>query len=318
MKFAQISEDADVLTTVLNTLHFKGQVFCYSQFTAPWALKLPASDFAHFHVCESGQGWIKLEGTELPIPMASGDLVILPHGTAHVLSDDPKSKAVTFDTLLRRRSSKDHIVRHGGGGPETIAVCGSFQFENDLGNPIISLLPELIHVPHNNENCVWLEPVIKGLAHEAQHPGEGSGSMINHLTGIIFVQAVRVWIEMQPQGQGGWLGALRDNQISASLNLMHRNPSRSWTIAKLAAEVGMSRSPFATKFTSLVGEPPLSYLTRLRMNLAAGYLRNERLTIREIAERVGYESQASFSNAFKRQFAISPRGYRDKYKAKVK
>jgi len=317
MKFARTSEDSDVLTTVLNTLQFNGQVFCYSRFTAPWALKLPAGDFAHFHVCESGHGWIKVEGSELPIPLRSGDLVIVPHGTAHVFSDDPKSKAIAFDTLLRRRPAKDHIVRHGGGGPETIAVCGSFQFENEIGNPIISLLPELIHVPHDNQFCVWLEPVIKGLAHEAQNPGEGSGSLINHLTGIIFVQAVRAWIEMQPHGEGGWLGALRDKQISAALNQMHRNPGRSWTIAKLAAEVGMSRSPFATRFTSFVGEPPLAYLTRLRMNLAAGYLKNERATVREIAERIGYESQASFSNAFKRQFSISPRGYRDKFKPKM-
>jgi len=120
---------------------------------------------------------------------------------------------------------------------------------------------------------------------------------------------------MQPQGQGGWLGALRDKQIGSALNAMHQNPSRPWTIAKLAAEAGMSRSPFATKFTSLVGEPPLSYLTNLRMNLAAGYLRNGQLRVNEIAERVGYESQPSFSNAFKRQFAVSPRRYKEKYKA---
>ena len=113
MKFARTSEDSDVLTTVLNTLQFKGQVFCYSRFTAPWALKLPAGDFAHFHVCESGHGWIKVEGSESPIPLRSGDLVIVPHGTAHVFSDDPKSKAIAFDTLLRRRPAKDHIVRHG-------------------------------------------------------------------------------------------------------------------------------------------------------------------------------------------------------------
>jgi AraC-like DNA-binding protein len=317
MKFAITDQDADVLTTVLNTLQFRGQVFCYSQFTAPWALKLPASDFAHFHVCERGQGWIKLEGSESQISLGSGDLVILPHGSAHVLRDNPKSKAVALDTLIKRRSPSDNMVRHGGGGAETIAICGSFQFENEIGNPIISLLPELIHVPHGSQTCVWLEPIMKGLAYEAQNPGEGSGSMIHHLTGIIFVQAVRAWIEMQPLGQGGWLGALRDKQISLALNLMHRNPSRSWTIAKLAAEVGMSRSPFATKFTSFVGEPPLSYLTNLRMNLAAGYLRNGQLRIREIAERVGYESQASFSNAFKRQFAISPRGYRDRSQAKL-
>ena len=110
------------------------------------------------------------------------------------------------------------------------------------------------------------------------------------------------------------MGALRDKQISAALNLMHQKPREPWTIARLASEVGMSRSPFATKFTSLVGEPPLAYLTKWRMNLAAGYLRDDQISIREIAERVGYESQASFTNAFKRRFSVSPREYKDRHK----
>jgi AraC-like DNA-binding protein len=316
MKLGEINDDADLLTTVLNSLQFKGRVFCYSRFTAPWALKIPAGDLAHFHVCERGQGWIKVEGSEQQIRLATGDLVIVPHGSAHVLQDDPKSKPVALDQLLKRRSPNDSVVRHGGGGSETIAICGSFKFENKVGNPIISLLPKLIHVPHSDtQTCLWLEPILKGLAHEAQNRTIGSGSLINHLTGVMFVQAVRAWIQGQPQGQGGWLGALGDSQISSALNAMHHHPERSWTIAKLASEVGMSRSPFATKFVTLVGEPPLSYLTHLRMNLAGDYLRNGRLRISEIAGRVGYESQASFSNAFKRQFGISPRGYRDQYKS---
>lgn len=313
MKLAEIDEDADLLTTVLNALQFKGRCFCYSEFTAPWALKLPESDFAHFHVCERGQAWIEVEGVERPVLMAAGDLVILPHGNAHVLRDDPKSKPIALNQLLKRRSPGTNLVRHGGGGTETIGICGSFKFENEVGNPIISLLPKLIHVPHSDtQTCLWLEPILNGLAHEVQNPTAGSGSLINHLTGVMFVQAVRAWIQSQPRGEGGWLGALRDTQISSALNLMHQHPGRVWTIAKLAAEVGMSRSPFATKFTTFVGEPPLSYLTRLRMNLAADYLRSDHLRISEIAERVGYESQASFTNAFKRQFAMSPREYREK------
>ncbi|HEV8136356.1 MAG TPA: AraC family transcriptional regulator [Pyrinomonadaceae bacterium] len=315
MKLAEIDKDADLLTTVLNALQFKGRCFCYSQFTAPWALKLPESDFAHFHVCERGQAWIEVEGVEQSALMAAGDLVILPHGNAHVLRDDPKSNPIALNQLLKQRSSGTNLVRHGGGGTETIGICGSFKFENEVGNPIISLLPKLIHVPHSDsQTCLWLEPILNGLAREVQNPSVGSGSLINHLTGVMFVQAVRAWIRSRPQTEGGWLGALRDQQISSALNLMHQGSGRPWTIAKLAAEVGMSRSPFATKFTAFVGEPPLTYLTRLRMNLAADYLRNEHLRIGEIAERVGYESQASFTNAFKRQFAMSPREYQEKHR----
>ena len=302
---------SDVLTSVLNALQFKGKVFCYSKFTAPWAVKMKRKDYAHFHFFERGQGWIELEETGATSSIMSGDLVILPHGGAHILKDDRRTKATDIDRLLECHDGG--VLRYGGGGNETSTVCGAFTFENEIGNPILPLLPQLIHVPRGNiESAIWREQMLRLLAHEAQHPREGSGSVIGHLTGIIFVQAVRAWIETQPQGQGGWLGALRDKQISAALNLMQQKPGEPWTISKLAAAVGMSRSPFATKFTSLVGEPPLAYLTKWRMNLAAGYLRNEQISIREVAERVGYESQGSFTNAFKRGFGISPRQYREK------
>lgn len=303
---------SDVLTTVLNTLQFKGIVYCYSQFTTPWAVRMHHKDYAHFHFFERGEGYVELEATGKEVAVASGDLVILPHGGAHVLRDNPKTKAVNVDGLLQCRT--DHILRHGGGGAETNTVCGAFAFENDVGNPILPLLPHLIHVPHHKIENGWLESTLGLLAHEAQYPREGSGSIIGHLTGIIFIQAVREWIENQAQGQGGWLGALRDKQIGAALSLMHQKPGEPWTIAKLASEVGMSRSPFASRFASLVGEPPLAYLTRWRMNLAAAYLRDDQISIREIAERVGYESQASFTTAFKRSFSLSPREYKQKNK----
>jgi len=316
MKIDYANAVSDVLTTVLNALQFQGKVFCYTRFTEPWAIRLDRKEYAHFHFFERGQGWVELEETGAEIPVASGDLVILPHGGPHLLRDKQKSKAVNVEELLACRDVL--TLRHGGGGSETTTVCGAFTFENPAGNPILSLLPDLIYVPQEKiQSAVWLEPMLRLLAHEAQNPREGSGSIIGHLTGIIFVQAVRAWIESQPEGQGGWLGALRDKQISSALNLMHQKPGEPWTIARLAAEVGMSRSPFATKFTSLVGEPPLAYLTKWRMNLAAGYLRDDQISIREIAERVGYESQASFTNAFKRNFSLSPREYKEKHKPVV-
>ncbi len=311
---------SDVLTAVLNTLQFTGKVFCYSKFTAPWAVRMNRKEYAHFHFIEHGKGWVEVEDNEEKITrkveVAGGDLVILPHGGAHVLRDNLNTKAVNVDGLLQCR--RDHILRHGGGGAETTTVCGAFAFENQFGNPILPLLPHLIHVPGERiQSGTWLESTLRLLAHEAQFPREGSGSIIGHVTAIIFIQAVREWIETQTQGQAGWLGALRDKQIGSALSLMHQKPSEPWTIAKLASEVGMSRSPFATKFTSLVGEPPLAYLTKWRMNLAAGYLRDEQISIREIAERVGYESQASFTNAFKRNFSLSPREYKQKHKLTV-
>jgi len=301
----------DVLTTVLNTLQFKGKVFCYGRFTAPWAIKMKRKEYAHFHFFERGQGWIELVETGKKTALATGDLVFLPHGVPHILRDNSRARAVNIEQLLACRDVL--TLRHGGGGSEATTVCGAFTFGNQSGNPIFALLPDLIHVRREKlDSTVRLEPMLKLLAHEAQTPREGSGSIIGHLTAIIFVQAVRAWIEEQPQGQGGWLGALRDKQISLALMLMHQRPAEPWTIAKLATQVGMSRSPFATKFKSLVGDPPLSYLTKWRMNLAAGHLGDNQASIREVAERVGYQSQASFTNAFKRSFGISPTEYKQR------
>lgn len=301
---------SDVLTMVLNALQFQGKVFCYIKLTSPWALRLKRKEFAHFHFFERGQGWVVLEDTGAEILVSGGDLVMMPHGGGHLLRDTRKSKAVNVEELLPCRDVL--TLRHGGGGSETTTVCGAFTFENQIGNPILPLLPDLIHVSREEvQSAPGLGPILRMLAHEAQNPREGSGSIIGHLTGVIFVQAVRSWIQSQPRGQGGWLGALRDKQISSALNLMHQRPSEPWTTTKLASAVGMSRSPFASKFTSIVGEPPPAYLTKWRMNLAAGYLRDDQLSIREIAELVGYESQASFTNAFKRNFSVSPREYKE-------
>jgi AraC-like DNA-binding protein len=314
VKFDYGKAVSDVLTDVLNTLQFKGRVFCYCKFTAPWAIRLRARSCAHFHFIERGQCWVELEETRGATSVAAGELVILPHGAAHILSDNRRAKAADVDCLLE--GSDDLVLRHGGGGAETSTVCGAFTFENQVGNPIVSLLPRIVHVQKDQVGTsVSLRSVLRMLADEAGFRREGSGSIIGHLTGIIFVQAVRAWIQTQPHGQGGWLGALRDKQISAALNLIHRRPDEPWTISRLAGEVGMSRSPFANKFTSLVGEPPLTYLTRWRMSLAAGHLRNDQMRIRDVAARVGYESQASFTNAFKRSFAVSPTEYKKKQRA---
>ena len=134
--------------------------------------------------------------------------------------------------------------------------------------------------------------------------------MISRLTEIIFVQAMRLWMASQPAGQGGWLGALRDPHIGAALGLIHRAPERPWSVAALAREVAMSRSPFAARFTTLVGEPPLAYVTRWRMHLAARHFRSDSLSVSEVADRVGYKSAAALSKAFKRCFGLAPGTYR--------
>jgi len=305
--------ESDVLTEVLQTLRLRGQVFCVCDLSAPWSMSLPAGDLAHFHVLERGAAVLRVQPEQTPITLETGDLVILPHGSGHILSDGAKRTPVRLEELLARRRLRDGVLRHGGKGPETHMICGAFHFENGANNPIMPLLPRVIRVRAGAGNAVdWLKPTLDLLANEARHAGQGSGALVTRLTEIIFVQSVRAWIADQPVGSGGWLGALRDRQIGAALALMHQAPEHDWHVAELARKVGMSRSPFAARFTTLVGMPPLAYLSRWRLHLSTTLLKTDQLAVRAIAERVGYESEAAFSKAFKRHFGAPPGVYRRK------
>lgn len=307
----------DVLTDVLDALQIEGQLYCIAELTAPWSVKEIAANHIFFYVIERGGGWIKLKSDEKPVALASGDLILIPHGDEHVISDNPKTKPVAMSEILGDKSPVEHIVKYGGGGNLTNFVCGSFHFNDAAENTLIASLPRLLHITaHDHQTSRWLEPTLHLLSFEVRNPQAGSSSIISRLTGIIFVQAIRIWIETQTNEKSGWLTALKDKQISRALNLLHRKPSESWTVAKIAAAVGMSRSPFAAKFSALVGEPPLAYLKRWRMNLALKYLQTEPLNIGEIASRVGYASEAAFSKSFKQHFGKSPRDYK-KTKAKI-
>ncbi len=306
------SGTTDVLSDVLGSLRLEGTVFCRSELSAPWGMAIPAGTLAHFHVIERGSCWLRLRGEPRPIALAGGDLVVIPHGQGHTLSDTPHTRPVPLGKLMGgQRGGSCPVMSYGGGGSETQLVCGAFAFERREAHPLLSLLPPLIHVPGSQGRAVdGLEPALRFLADEARQGRPGAETVISRLTGVIFVQAVRAWTERQPEGQGGWLGALRDRHVGAALGLIHREPGRDWTVAALAAQAGLSRSSFSARFTRLVGEPPLSYLTRWRMHLAAGWLRHEDAALAELAERAGYESEAAFSKAFKRRYGIAPGAYR--------
>jgi len=302
----------DALTDVLSSLHLRGFVFSYSEFSAPWALELPPGKFAYFHVVERSGGWLKLNGEKEWRSMTGGDLVVIPHGGGHIVGSDTKTKPLSLKQFLRLRD-EGGLVRHGGGGPETHLVCGVFEFEDGIDNPLISLLPRFIHVRDARAHAAgWLESTLRQLSHEARHTRPGSQIMVTRLTDVVFVQAVRAWLDGQPKDQGGWLGALRDRQIGHALGLMHRDPGYDWSVESLANKASMSRSKFAAKFKALVRESPLAYLNRLRLNTAASLLMQGNLTVAEVAHQVGYDSETAFSSAFKRRYGVAPGSYRRK------
>jgi AraC-like DNA-binding protein len=300
----------DALTDVLNSLRLTGRVFSYSEFSAPWALELPPSPFAYFHVVGRSGGWLKLKDEKEWRPFTGGDLVVIPHGGGHIIGSDSKAKPLTLKQFLRLRD-EDGLVKHGGGGPETHLICGAFEFENGTDNPLISLLPRFIHIRDPRESAAgWLDNTLRQLAYEARYTTPGSQIMVTRLTDLIFVQAVRAWLSQQPKDEGGWLGALRDKQIGQALGLMHRDPEQDWSVESLADQVSMSRSKFAAKFKRLVKESPLAYLSRLRLNIAAALLVETDLTVGEISHRVGYEAETAFSSAFKKRYGAAPGIYR--------
>ncbi len=306
------ADAADVLTTVMDAVRLRSRVFCRSELKAPWGMALKRSDYAHFHVIERGGAWLRIAGKE-PVALAGGDLVVVPHGTGHTLADSLVTKARPLADMAGHRASEGGcvVMRGGGAGAETQLVCGSFRFERRDAHPLLELLPPLIHLrPAETPAADWLEATLRFLAWETRESKPGTETIVSRLTDVLFVQVLRAWIETAPEGRGGWLGALRDRQIGSALAHLHRSPERDWTNASLAEAVGMSRSRFAARFTALVGEPPLAYLSRWRLETAAGLLQAGAPGLAEVASRVGYESEAAFSKAFRRRFGVPPGAYR--------
>jgi AraC-like DNA-binding protein len=302
----------DVLSSVIGSLRLRSRVFCRSELRAPWGLSLPASDYAHFHVVERGAAWLRLKGTR-PVALTGGDVVVVPHGTGHTLTDSVGTKAKPLAEMgaERSRTGGCTVLRGTGTGPETQLVCGSFRFERREAHPLLTLLPPVIHLrPAQGEASDWLTATLRLLAWETRSGRPGSQAIVSRLTDVIFVQVLRAWVDGLPEGHGGWLGALRDRQVGAALARIHHAPEEPWTNASLAVSVGMSRSRFAARFSTLVGEPPLAYLTRWRMETAAALLGEPGVRLAEVAARVGYESDAAFSKAFRRQFGAPPSVWR--------
>jgi AraC family transcriptional regulator, alkane utilization regulator len=305
----------DVLTDVLQTVRVSAACYGRVELSAPWGFSAEHSDDARFHVVMSGAARLEVEGVEGSVELSSGDLFVLPHGNAHVLRDSPDTPVRPISEL--RCETGERVVRYGGGGSATTLVCGAFRFQDRQSNPLLNVLPPLVLVRGEEGRAVhWLEPTLQFIASESNSQRPGAQTVISRLVDILFIQIVRAHLAAASGASSGWLRALGEPQIGAALSLIHESPAEAWTVASLAHRAGMSRSTFAGRFTELVGEPPLHYLTRWRMQKAAGLLREGRATLAEIADRVGYESEAAFSKAFKRWLGSSPGAYRKAARSK--
>jgi AraC-like DNA-binding protein len=282
------------------------------EMAAPWGIAFRPTEFATFHAIETGSCWLRTDATPQPIAVAPDDLVVVAHGAGHVLSDSRDTPPVPMSQLIGPPTAGGHVLlKHGGKGAPTVMICGAFKFDHGEGHPLLSVLPPVIHLRTGaHAGAGLLRTGLDLLYGEAGRPRAGTQALVLRLSEIVLIQALRAWVEGLPQGQGGWLGALKDPQVGTALSLLHREPQRRWTLASLAAAVGMSRSRFADRFTALVGEAPLTYLANWRMHVAAGRLHPAGARVAEVAQLVGYESETAFTKAFRRTFGVSPSAYR--------
>ena len=318
----------DVLSEVLKVVKLQGAMFYNGEFSAPWSLGSPASrtvapflapEARHvivYHLLTEGQASARLVGGE-SIALEAGDIVIFPHGDEHILENGPHTKTVDMaKELVRIFSQGLKLSRMGGGGKVTKFVCGYMACEPRLSQIFLSGLPPMFKVSiRDDASGRWLENSIRFSVNEADASRAGGEAVLAKLSEVLFVETLRAYIAHLPAEQTGWLAGARDQEVGKTLALMHRSPAHPWTIASLAKEAGLSRSVLAERFRHYLNEPPMAYLTRWRLQLGAQMLATTSYSVAQIASEVGYESEAAFNRAFKREFTVPPARFRSQSRA---
>jgi AraC-like DNA-binding protein len=291
----------DALGEALHLMRMSGTFYCRNELSEPWGLTMPdMTDCLWFHVLTSGRCEVEVDGGITSLE--PGDVLLVPGGQGHRLfSGDAESPIVT--TLPHEFETDSYaILRHGGGGAVTHLVCGAVRFDHPAAKHLINVLPHVLYVRRADD----MRATIDLMAAEAKAVRPGGEAVITRLADVLVIQTIRSWLANDPAARTGWLGALQDQQIGQALALIHRDPAQPWTVERLAHQTAMSRSAFAARFTELVGEPAMRYVTRWRMHVAMNQLQDRDSTVSEIARGLGYESEAAFSRAFKRIVGVSP------------
>jgi AraC-like DNA-binding protein len=305
---ANIPDHVDPLGAALHFLRMSGVFYCRCEFREPWALALPDfEDSMMFHFVTEGRCWLEVDGANAS-PLRAGDLALVTHGEGHrLVSEHGLAASKLFDIPRQLLSPRYELLQLGGAGASTHVICGVVKFDDPTAHQLIRLLPTLINIDvWDSPEAEWVRSTLRFMAAEARELRAGGETVITRLADILVIQAIRSWIARDPAAQTGWVGALRDEQIGRAVALIHGDPERDWTVATLANAVGMSRSAFAARFTELVGEPVMRYVTQWKMHTAKRWLAQGDLSLGEISSRLGYLSDAAFSRAFKRHAGESP------------
>jgi AraC-like DNA-binding protein len=300
----------DALSEVLQDLRLSGASYCRSELHEPWGLELPREDGAIFHFVAEGHCWLRRPAQE-PLLLEAGDLVLLPHGAGHVVSAPAEGAAKRMAHLPRQSlGAATYRLETGGKGARTLLVCCAVGFEEPTVHPLLEQMPDILLVRGGGARDPSLSAVLEAMAAEVGAQRLGAATVMSRLADILITRLVRAWVETRGADATGWLAAIRDPRIGKALAAFHRRPAVRWSVQSLASVANLSRSAFSERFAAVVGVSPARYVARWRMHLASAWLRRERLSVSDVARRLGYESEASFSRGFKRFVGVPPSALR--------
>jgi AraC-like DNA-binding protein len=313
----------DPITDIFKTMHITAVVHSRIEATAPWGLtraakepegrdaagkRIAPSELAHFGMVSRGNCWLSVEGIADPMPLTGGDCFLVAPGSAYTLRDRPHTRPRSFCEVAR---PDGNVIHYGGGGVPTTLVSGFLSFETVSLKPLSQLLPRFILIKADQARTLALHTTVQLLASEMAEPAPGSDVVATCLAEVLFIQTIRAHIASGSDCcKQGWLRAIFDPKVGAALRAVHENVNQPWTVESLASVAGMSRSAFAVRFKELLGQTPLEYVTEWRMQKALPLLQQGEKKLMDVAQSVGYESDAAFSKAFKRVLGMPPREYR--------
>ncbi len=314
----------DALSEVLRVAHLTGGVFLHAEFFAPWCIATqiapehcapmlgPASHLILYHYIVEGTLEFRVDGEDETTTLSAGEVILLPRNNTHRMGSDLSLPAVLgTDIVEPSREGGLLSIHHGGNGARTRMVCGFLGCNGAEGNPVLSTLPSVLKLNVAEAGAAaWIRSTFQYAADEVAAGRPGSETVLAKLSELLFVEAVRRYTETLPKDQTGWLAGLRDPFVARALALLHRDVARPWTVDDLGREIGLSRSALADRFVRLIGVPPMHYLANWRMQVATEKLRNTNASLAQLAESVGYESEAAFSRAFKKAVGTAPATWR--------
>jgi AraC-like DNA-binding protein len=326
----------DTLSDLLRAVRFRGALFYYIEGAPPWVAEAPAAGeiipailpgaehLIEFHGVVEGSCWAALVG-ESPLRLEAGDLVLFPQGDPHVMSSAPGLRAPSVDkdfffsprppqlpySLSVHGAEVTTARLDGGGRDRATIVCGFLGLDATPFNPLLAALPRVLRVPGSTLGPdSWVTTFLRVVVAESNQRRPGGEAVLERMSEMLFVEVLRRHIDTLPPEQTGWLAGMRDPVVGRALSLLHDRPGEPWTLDRLGEEAGISRSSLHERFVHFIGQPPMQYLTRWRMQVASGLLRDTSAKLVEISLAVGYESEAAFSRAFKREVGISPGAWR--------